>query len=206
MERPQEDIDLNVKWREACEEFARTTGERLDQKARPEHVVARIQARKERDDKDSARLKRFASVIDKTIICLRSVGGALSQAASMFFGPTDMCINAVSFFVQAAMNYRKIFSGLDDLWFSISEALNRFTIYKDNHNLLDYAMKKVASDILLQFIDICKLSCKLIRENTGLRMLKVTLFKDDGGVPDAIDQLMKIVDRETKLSGALTCK
>ena len=116
----------------------------------------------------------------------------LTSFAAMFFGPSDMCINAVSFFVQAAMDYKKIFTDLDELWAMISDALDRFAIYKENQGLLDAGMKAIASQILLKFIDVCRLSCKILHKNRLWQVTKTTLFRDNAGVPDVINDLVKV--------------
>ena len=201
MEVRKDDVDLNVEWRKACDEFFKITDMRLEQKAQPDNIAAMIRANKAKDEKESARLRKFQAVISKTVTCIQSVGGALAQVASMFFGPSEICINAISFFVEAAMSYKKIFTDLDELWALISDALERFAIYKDNQGLLDAGMKGVASQILLQFIGVCRLSCKILHKNRVWQVAKTTLFKDNAGVPDAINDLVKTIDRETRTRG-----
>ena len=79
---PKEDVDLNVEWRNACEEFFKTTDMRLDgQKAQPDKIADMIRAKKAKDEKDSAKLKKFGDVVAKTVTCLQNVGGALAQVA-----------------------------------------------------------------------------------------------------------------------------
>jgi hypothetical protein len=108
-----------------------------------------------------------------------------------------MCINAVSFFVQAAINYRKIYTGLDELFAQVCDALTRFADYKKNQDILDLAMKRVANDILLQFVKVCKLSQMLLpSKNRIIQIIKTTLFKDDAGVQAALADLAKLVERE----------
>ena len=84
MESPSKDeVDLDVEWKKACDEFFRTTDMRLDQEARPDKIAAIIGAKKAKDEKDSARLRKFQAAISKTVTCIQSVGGALAQVASM---------------------------------------------------------------------------------------------------------------------------
>ena len=99
------------------------------------------------------------------------------------------------------MSYKKIFTDLDELWALISDALERFSIYKDNQGLLDAGIKKVASQILLQFVGVCRLSCKVLHKNRVWQVSKTALFKDNAGVPDAINDLVKTIDRETRTRG-----
>ena len=115
-----------------------------------------------------------------------------------------MCINAVSFFVNAAMAYKKIFDDLDELWGNICEALGRVKIYKNSQGIIDVGMKQVASQILLQFINICKLSTSILRPSIKKRvgMVLGSAFGKDAGVSNAMADLAKLVQQEAQTRGA----
>ena len=196
------DGDLKTQWLKASAEFAKDChGENLNQKASPEQVLAIISAQKDEDNKESVKRKRYQKAIENTMVCLQIIGGVVDQAASMFFGPSDMCMNAVSFFVQAAVAYKKIFSDLDNLWEMISNALDRFRIYMDHQSVIDVGMKKIANQILIQFVEVCKLSRKVLTTDMfkQLRqMAKTAFFKNDAGTGDAIQALTSLVTKETQ--------
>ena len=196
------DGDLKTQWLKASAEFAKDCrGEKLDQKPNPEQTLAMISAQKDKDDKESAKRKKYKNCVANTIVCLQAIGGILSQAASMFFGPSDMCLNAVSFFVRAATAYNKIFSDLDSLWETISNALDRFRIYMENQSIIDVGMKKIANQILIQFVDVCRLSRKILTRNIlkqAAQMAKTAFFKSDAGVGDAIQALASLITKETQ--------
>ena len=196
------DGDLKTQWLKASAEFAKDChGESLAQKANPEQVLAMISAQKDEDEKYSAKRKKYQQYVANTLLCLQTIGGVLSQAASMLFGPSDMCMNAVSFFVQAAMAYKKIFSDLDSLWETISNALDRFRIYLDNQSIIDVGMKKIANQILIQFVEVCKLSRKILTTSKlkqAQQMLRTAFFQTDSGVGDALQALTSLVTKETQ--------
>ena len=86
---------------------------------------------------DSGRCSELSSFDGKRAL----LPNILYAKQGQFFGPSDMCVNAVSFFVSAAMAYKKIFDDLDELWGNISEALGRVKIYKDSQGIIDIGMK-----------------------------------------------------------------
>ena len=196
------DGDLKTQWLKASAEFAKDChGENLGQKANPEQVLAFISARKDEHDKESIKRKKYQKAIENTMVCLQIIGKVVDQAASMAFGPSDMCMNAVSFFVQAAAAYKKIFSDLDSLWEMISNALDRFRIYMDHQSVIDVGMKKIANQILIQFVEICKLSRKVLTNHKPKKlwqMGRTAFFKNDAGVGDAIQALTSLVTKETQ--------
>ena len=113
-------------------------------------------------------------------------------------------MNAVSFFVDAAVRYKKVFDTLEELFEGVSKALDRFNIYRKNQSVLDYEMKVRANMILLQFTEICNLSYNvLIKHNKIGQFLKVTLFKSDEGVGDALNLLNKMTEDEAQMRSTL---
>ena len=220
-EKPPADIDLDREWMNAVGEYAKECGGRLDQEnPGPDQVVAMIRKRKEEDKKHSAKLKKFEGYVADTMTCLLTIGNALNSVASLvrenlcevkasaksyqFFGPSTICINAVSFFVNAAMAYNKIFDDLDELWANICGALGRVKIYKDYQGIIDPGMKHVASQILLQFIGICRLSTRILRPNYKQKLATMlgSAFGKDSGVSNGLKELTKLVQLEGQTRGA----
>ena len=108
-------------------------------------------------------------------------------------------MNAVSFFVDAALAYKKIFDTLEQLFEGISKALKRFEIYQSKQNIIDYGMKVRANMILLQLVSICDLSYKVLhKHNRFAQFAAVTLFKSDDGVGAALEALKTMTEDESQ--------
>ena len=114
-----------------------------------------------------------------------------------------MCLNAVSFFVQAAADYGNIFKSLDELFSRISDALERFQVYLDKQSILDLPMKRIANELLLRFVKICELSYKVLHRHRGIQFLKTIAFQDDAGVKAELQELARLVERESQMRGTL---
>jgi len=200
----RDNLDLDVAWEQACASFSRTTGINLKTAApSPEQVISLFNTRKAKDEKAHRKLNAVKDVAQKTLTIVMRVGDIAAQAASMVFGPASLCMNAVSFFVQAGVEYRGIYEGLDKLFSRIFEVLERFQIYQENKNLLPKEMIKIANEILLCFVRICELSFKVLQGNKLWKYVKAAAFSDDAGVQAEIDALCRLEERESQMKGTL---
>ena len=111
-------------------------------------------------------------------------------------------MNAVSFFVDAAVRYKKIFDTLEQIFEEMSEALKRFNLYRENQAIIDAEMKRRANVILIQFVKVCDSSYKVLKKQKTL-WLTSTLFKDDGGVSNELDELKKMTAYEADARSTL---
>ena len=95
VEKSPADIDLDAEWKNALGEYAKQCHDRLDQKnPEPDQVVVMIRKRKERDEKHSAKLKKFEGYVMDTMTCLLTIGNALNSVASMVresLGEASIC-------------------------------------------------------------------------------------------------------------------
>ena len=112
-------------------------------------------------------------------------------------------MNAVHFFVQAVVDYGNIFQSLHELFSRICDVLERFAIYLDKQNVIDLAMKRIANELLLTFVKICELSCKVLHRNRALQFIKTLAFQDNAGVKEQLEKLARLIERETQLRGTL---
>ena len=114
-------------------------------------------------------------------------------------------MNAVSFFVDAAIAYKKIFDTLEQLFEGISKALQRFDVYREKQNVIDHGMKIRANMILLQLVSICDLSYKVLhKHNKFAQFAAVTLFKSDDGVGAALESLKTMTEDESQMRSVYT--
>ena len=118
-----------------------------------------------------------------------------------------MCMNAISFLVQGAVLYRKMYDDLEKVIDTVLDALKRFNIYLSNQKLLSPGMKQIANEILLQFVEVSKLNYEIMSRGKMKRALavgKTLLDKSDSGVTAALDRLTKLANRESQYSAADT--
>ncbi|KLJ08852.1 hypothetical protein EMPG_15719 [Blastomyces silverae] len=209
MEGEYDGKDIEQMWREALVEFHKLSGH--DPKKFTElsvdDVLGKINQRKELDDKKAAKYGKAKDVLDKTLTCIQTLGGLAAQGASMVFGPSDLCFNAVSYLITAAQNYSKIFSGIAELFERISAFLERFEVYVRSKSLgveLDIHLRKIIHELLQSFMRICALSIKISRENKFFLALEVFSFGSDKGIQAELDTLEALVKRETGMGVALT--
>lgn len=200
-----DDSDLSLAWRQACDSFAETTGIELSftSPPSPDQILAKFDEKKAKDEKARAKIEKAKAIVGKTLTCVVQVGGVVAQAASMVFGPAAICMNAISFFVEAGINYGNIFRGLDELFSRIFRVLERIQVYLDNKSHISKPMIRIASGLLLSFIRICELSCKVLQGNKPLKFLKVAAFNDDDDVREELRKLDRLEADESQMKGTL---
>ena len=201
-------IDLQAEWEKAWmdarKSFAKATGKELAQQPMsPAQVLEQIHLKDERDEEKAAKYKTARNVLDKTLTLVTTLGGIAAQGASMVFGPSQMCFNAVTFLIDAGKNYKKIFAGITDLFGRISDALERFQVYLRMGEMVDIALKGIIHQVLLCFVSICELSATVLHKK-AFAFGKILAFNDDGGVQAKVDELARIVEREDQMRSTLT--
>ncbi|PGG99903.1 hypothetical protein AJ79_08385 [Helicocarpus griseus UAMH5409] len=201
--------DIDQMWREALVEFHKLSGydpKKFTGELSVGDVIGKIGQQKEKDEKKAAKYSKAKRVLDKTLTCIQTLGNIAAQGASMVFGPSALCFNAVSFLITTARSYSKIFAGIAELFERISAFLERFEVYVRSKSLgveIDIHLRKIIHELLRSFMRICALSIKVSRENKFLLALEVFSFGSDKGVQAELDNLETLVQRETGMSVAL---
>ncbi|EXJ81634.1 hypothetical protein A1O1_07699 [Capronia coronata CBS 617.96] len=126
-----------------------------------------------------------------------------ASAASMVYGPSSLCFNAISYLISAGQSYRNIFTSLTQLFEDVSDVLERFVVYLKMKQV-DEPLRKIMHKILLSFVTICELSVHVLQGNKLLKFLKVLAFKEDDEVGGAIASLRDLVERESQMKTTLT--
>jgi hypothetical protein len=80
-----EAYDLKVAWENACDAFAKTSGEELKVKTKytPEEVLEQIRAKSEKNEEKAAKYRVVKDVLSKTLDCIDNLGNIAAQGASM---------------------------------------------------------------------------------------------------------------------------
>ncbi|KAL2433848.1 hypothetical protein ABEF95_011185 [Exophiala dermatitidis] len=205
MSAENDEYDLHEAWDKACRSFAATTGIDLSQEKpkSPEAVAAQLKLKRHADEKKQADYQVLKTVVEKTLLLIQNLGGIVSSAASMVYGPSSLCFNAVSYLITAGQNYRNIFTTLTQLFNEVSDVLERFAVYLKMKEV-DKPLRKIIHEILLSFVSICDLSVRVLQGNKLLKFLRVFAFNEDDGVSGAIANLRSLVERESQMKTTLT--
>ncbi|EGD98293.1 hypothetical protein TESG_05672 [Trichophyton tonsurans CBS 112818] len=199
---PADDVDIDQMWRETEIEFQNLSGSSTKglKQLTVEDVLANLQQKKEADAKTSVRYARVKHAVDKTLVCIQTLGSFAASVASNFFGPANLCFSAVSMLITASQKYSKIFDGLSELFERISTFLDRFQIYARSKVVgvkIDPHLRRIIHDLWRSFVRICALSIKISKHSKVLLALerrKVQLgFRSQSSI-DTVDSKLDTLD------------
>ncbi|EXJ82410.1 hypothetical protein A1O3_06223 [Capronia epimyces CBS 606.96] len=207
MSTEDNEYDLQEAWEQACRSFATTAHVDINllqgRALTPDDVVAQLKLKRHADEEKKAQYKVLKDVLGRTLVLIQNLGEIASSAASMVYGPSTLCFNAVSYLIAAGQNYRNIFASLTQLFKDVSDILERFAVYIKMKQV-DRPLRKIIHEILLSFVSICELSVHVIHGNKLGKFLKVFAFNEDDGVGGAIASLRTLVEREAQMKATLT--
>ena len=152
------------------------------------------------------RIKELASNVLKFIDIL---GGIAAQGASMVFGPATMCSNALSFLTGIPTKISRYHSDLTHLFEEITTFMMRFKIYEriEQYAEIDVKLKRGTHKLLIIFIDICALSIDTLSGSRWKRLktkAKISLFDNDSGVAEKLEDFKRVVAQQSQVSDAVT--
>ncbi|KAJ5815978.1 Tetratricopeptide-like helical [Penicillium robsamsonii] len=204
----QDDGEYNLQeaWDKACTSFANTA--KIDLTTAPkfsiDEVLDQIRVKQDDDDEKNNKYAAAKDVIGKTLKFITLLGGIAAQGASMVFAPADLCFNAISYLIDTGAKFKRIFSGLAELFRRISDVLERCKIYmRLPADAVDVALRKIINEELVCFVDICALSIKVLKGHKVFIALKVFAFNSDEGVNDQLTRLATLVERESQMRATL---
>ncbi|KAJ5160763.1 uncharacterized protein N7482_007767 [Penicillium canariense] len=201
-----DDYNLQGAWDTVCQSFAKTTT--VDLTITPRYtidqVLDQIRQRQDDDEQRNVKYKVAKDVISKTLSCIEVLGGIVAQGASMVFGPSELCFNAVLYLIQTGAKFKGIFSSIAELFKRISDVLERCKIYlRMLPEAVDISLRRIINDELLCFVAVCALSMKVLKGHKILIALKVFAFNTDEGVSEQLARLAELVERESQMRGTL---
>lgn len=191
-----EDQDLQEVWPQIVKEYEQVTGKKLDPNANFDAISLQIdQDIRKSQSRNGTRARKIISDVGR---CLQQFGDIIAQAASVAFGPSTQCWNAISFVITAAQSYRDIFDGFLALMEHSLAFLKRLNFFLNQHKTdvyLDPHLRGPAYAILKHFLDLLKCSHSLAtrkREKFKL-VLNIVLFNGDAGVSESLSQMEALV-------------
>ncbi|KAK5626050.1 hypothetical protein RRF57_001765 [Xylaria bambusicola] len=153
------------------------------------------------DEKKSEKYGEFKDVIGKTLQCIGTIGGIVTDGVSNVFAPAGMCYNALTFVVQAWQGYEGTFANLAELLEKCMEFFERLQSYQGR---MDGRLTRLASQNLKLFVEICSRTIKLRKKHTRFLRFTQQLFLNDDGVQDLLGMMDRLNSKEAMLVGAQT--
>lgn len=186
--------------------YNRITGAKLNPTANFQTVEAEIAV--ELKKCQSTRSQHAQKVINRVGTSLQLFGEIAAGAASVVFGPSTQCWNAISLIIQAVQRYPQALDGFVTLMERCSaflERLNAFLLVEKKSTTdkehLPKDLRKQAYAILFHFLEVLATSQNLVRSKTERWKitLGIVLFNDDDAVADALDQMEELVEQFTRI-------
>ncbi|KAL5391829.1 hypothetical protein DPSP01_001119 [Paraphaeosphaeria sporulosa] len=198
------DKDLNEVWPDVIAEYERVTEKKLDPNTTFESFQQTVNERLR--EATSKRTSHARTVLNNVGACLQQFGSIIADGASMAFGPSAQCWNAINFVIIAARKYSDVLDGFVTLMERCAAFLSRLNIFLKQElgkagQMLPSHLRRPAYDILSHFINVLKSSYKLStskREKFKL-VLEIVLFSGDAGVQSSLDLLERQVQDFTNV-------
>ncbi|KAL1799853.1 hypothetical protein ACET3X_000195 [Alternaria dauci] len=186
-----EDQDLSEVWPQVVRQYEDTTKKKLDMNTTLKSFQLQIDA----DIKESTSKghQHARTVLNNVGSCLEKFGSIVAQGASIVFGPTAQCWNAISFVIQAVRGFSDMMDGFVTLMERSAAFLRRLVHFMEQEAGKDGAqlpriLRKPAYDILSHFLGVLRSSYKLAtstRERVKA-MAGIMLFNSNEQVAESL--------------------
>ncbi|KAI2470092.1 hypothetical protein F4781DRAFT_430670 [Annulohypoxylon bovei var. microspora] len=205
-------------WQTAADEFLKQTGKsiRKNPPTTLQDCFAVIERSQQlsvsRESEEESKVEKAKTWGLSVINCLKIFGGIASQAADMTFPASSMCFNAISFLLDIPQEIHDFHIAVNGLFEAIGPTLSQFKIYDQMEQFddLDSGLLLAIQQMMICFVDICKLSI-VLRESSTFRMKlkfksKLILLKDDSGVQTQLNRLKSLSDTHSQVQGTQILK
>jgi hypothetical protein len=197
------DVDLDVAWKATISKCQSITNWDLNVNSQlsVDDVVSKIKPTKH--DGKSEPHDQAKKVFRRSLECISRFGEIAAQSASMVFGPSNQCFNAVNFVIIAAQGYTEAIENLGILMERISVFFDRLKNYLEDKSAdvkLDPRLRVTVYRVLDHFLVVMGNAHKITSGFRGKLKLgfKVTIFGEDGGIKDALAKLETLVSDVTR--------
>ncbi|KAI1356061.1 hypothetical protein F5Y01DRAFT_310246 [Xylaria sp. FL0043] len=153
------------------------------------------------EEKQSEKYGQFKNIMGKTLQCISTIGGIVTDGMSNVFAPAGMCYNALTFVIQAWQGYEGTFANLAELLEKCTEFFERLQSYQGR---MDGRLTRLASQNLKLFVEICSRTIKLRKKHSRILRFTQQLFLNDDGVQDLLAMMERLNSKEAMLVGAQT--
>ncbi|RMZ72447.1 Tetratricopeptide-like helical [Pyrenophora seminiperda CCB06] len=198
-----EDQDLSEVWPQVVQQYEDTTKRKLDMKTTFKSFQLQIDA----DIKESTTKshQHARTVLNNIGACLEKFGSIVAQGASIVFGPSAQCWNAISFVIQAVRGFSDMMDGFVTLMERSSAFLRRLVHFMEQEvgkdgSQLPRLLRKPAYEILSQFLGVLRSSYKLAtstRERVK-SMAGIVLFNSNDKVAESLKLMESRIEDFTR--------
>jgi hypothetical protein len=192
-----ENDDLDVVWARLITECNIRAEWDLNSNKTPtvEGVLAKLNPPKKHKSETHETTKK---IFRQTLYCVDKFGNIAAQAASMAFGPSQQCFNAVSFVIGAIQDYDAVFSNVTSLMERMSAFLERLRIFLEDQKAeekVDRRLRLAMYRVLEHLMTALSIWHKLAHSRTARLKLaaKVTTFGEDEGVASVMEKLEVLI-------------
>jgi hypothetical protein len=196
-----ENDDLDVVWARLIAECNIRAEWDLNGNKTPtvEGVLAKLNPPKKHKSEAHETTKK---IFRQTLYCVNKFGSIAAQGASMVFGPSQQCFNAISCIIGAIQDYDAVFSNVTVLMERMSAFLERLRIFLEDEKAeekVDKRLRLTMYRVLEHFMTALSIWHKLSHSRTARLKLaaKVTIFGEDEGVGSAMEKLEVLVKEHT---------
>ncbi|CAK1360558.1 unnamed protein product [Cercospora beticola] len=198
-----EEDDLDTVWADIISRCSKITKWDLNDRRSltVDQVISKIVPPK--DKKAAESTGKAKEVFKNALVCVQRFGEIAANAASMVFGPSQQCFNAISFVISAVQEYDDVFNNITALMERVSVFLERLRIYlgdTDAKTKLDKRLRLTVYRVLEHFLMIMGLAHKLTRGWKAKFKLaaKIGAFGEDDGVKEALATLERLISYQTQ--------
>jgi len=202
--------DLDVVWARLITECNTRAEWDLDSNRKPtvEGVLAKLKPPKRHKAEAHETTKK---IFRQTLYCVDKFGSIAAQAASIAFGPSQQCFNAISFVIGAVQDYDAVFDNVTSMMERMAAFLERLRIFLDDQKAeekVDQRMRLDMYRVLEHFVTVLSIWHKLAHSRTARLKLatKVTFFGEDEGVGGAMEKLEILIRNYTDTQISLIVK
>jgi hypothetical protein len=188
--------DLDVVWERLVHEYSKITNQHLPPDASLlsiQHSIDTTLARSNSSHNAKAR-----KIIANAGQCVQRFGDIVASAASVAFGPSAQCMNAISFVISAAQACQEMLDGFLTLMERSMAFLNRLNMFLEERKTATYLpdhLRGPAYEFLGHFLRVLAGSYKVANSKVEKfkKYAKVVLFNDDSGVKADLELMERIV-------------
>lgn len=196
---------LQRSWQKAVLRFREETGKDLGnyRDVGKDGVLSTLKQRYGTDSKDARKRDEFFGTMEKVLNGVELVAATAFQAASVVFGPADMCFNAIDILLSIPREIKKFAEDLQSLFTEVSSYLENFKVFDriDQRGMLDIALLKSNNDILINLVEVCMLACKIIQH--PVRTILGNVFLKNDAVRQALESFQDLIDKQNKLTSTI---
>lgn len=156
------------------------------------------------DSKDAKKRDEVYGTVEKIINGVELVGAIAAQAASVVFGPAQMCFNALDLLFSIPKAMKSFHEELSKLFREVKDYLSKFNVYDriDQRGMLDVALVTSNNEILIAFVDLCMLAWHAVEHKTSFMLGKV--FLNESPITAAVDNFGELIKKQNELTSTMT--